>query len=175
MGGKGIRYLVYAITMCVIYAVISYLSSRDNLSRDPGQSDTNYIVRVPAALKYVYGTMFVFGIFLFFVFLFFKLKGGSSLTDGHLWFALVFAGIGLFVMVIATKWHVSVNGDRMSIYRLFHRTLEVSFSDIEKVEIGKKEELVLYQDGRKVVTIDGLSDNYDRFRNTLKQYGKISN
>lgn len=33
--------------------------------------------------------------------------------------------------------------------------------------------MYIYKNGRKIATIDALSDNYDRFEKSLKRYGKI--
>ncbi|MCD7842256.1 MAG: hypothetical protein LUG56_07280 [Lachnospiraceae bacterium] len=54
--GKTVQYIVYAVTMCVIYAVIDHLNNRDNTGSGSGQSDVNYVVKMPAALKYVFLT-----------------------------------------------------------------------------------------------------------------------
>lgn len=180
MNGGMIRFLVYAVTMCVIYFVLEYLNTRDNISKDPTQSDAIYIVRMPSALKVTYGVMFGLGMFLLIFWGFLRLRNVPEVTDGHLWFAVVFAAIGLFVVILASKWRITVQGDQMSIHRLFHKPQTVSFSNIERAEeqtkktkMGISSRLVLYKDGKRLITVDGLSDNYDRFFKTLKRYGKL--
>lgn len=173
MEGRGIRFIVYAITICVLYGVLNYLSNRNNTVNRSGQDDTHYIVRVPGALKYIYFVMFLLGIVMFIMFFFFKMKGNPTVTAGHIRLSLIVAAIGLFVMILANRWQVTINGDQMEIRRLFGRDERLPISGIEKAEIGEKEQIILYQNGKKVVTVDGLSDNYDRFRKTLKQYGKL--
>ena len=175
MGRSIVKCVVYAITICVLYGVIEYLNNRNNSVKGNSQDDTHYIVRVPSALKYVYMTMFILGIILFVVFFLFKVKGNASVTTGHLWFSLIFAGIGLLVMMWATRWSVHVDGSEMEVYKMFRGKTKVSIQDIGSVEVGKKEELILYdQGGKKLLTIDGLSDNYDRFVKSLKTYRKIT-
>lgn len=45
---------------------------------------------------------------------------------------------------------------------------------IKRVTIEKKQEFILYdKDDRKLITIDALSENYDKFQKTLKDHGKI--
>lgn len=45
--------------------------------------------------------------------------------------------------------------------------------DIGKVEIGKKDAMILYDKaGRKLITADGLTENYDRLQSSLKANGK---
>lgn len=155
--------------------LIGSMHNRNSGEKRGSQNDTHYIVRVPSALKYVYMIMFILGIILFVVFFLFKVKGNASVTTGHLWFSLIFAGIGLLVMMWATRWSVHVDGSEMEICKMFRGKTKVSIQDIGSVEVGKKEELILYdQGGKKLLTIDGLSDNYDRFVKSLKTYRKIT-
>ena len=173
--GRGIaKCIVYAVTICILYIVIGSMNNRNSGKKRGSQNDSHYIIRVPSALKYVYMTMFILGIILFVVFLLFKAKGNASVTMGHLWFSLIFAGIGLLVMVWASRWSINVNGSEMEVHKMFRGKTELSIQDIGSVEVGKKEEIILYdQSGKKLLTIDGLSDNYDRFVKSLKTYGKI--
>lgn len=174
MGYSVVKCIVYVFTICVLCGVVEYLCNRNNSVKGSSQDDTHYIVRVPSALKYVYMTMFILGIIFFVVFLLFKAKGNASVSTGHLWFSLIFAGIGLLVMVWATRWSIHVDGSEMEVYKMFRGKAELSIQDIGSVEVGKKEELILYdQKGKKLLTINGLLDNYDRFVRSLKTYGKI--
>ena len=119
-----VKCIICAIALGVLCGVIGYRNHRKPAVNSKKQSDTQYVVGVPSALKYVYMAMFLLGIGLFLIFLVFKVSGNESVTMGHLYFSLVFAGIGLFV-------------------------------------------------GRKLITIDGLSENYDRFARSLQLNGKI--
>ena len=113
-----------------------------------------------------------FGLFL--IFLVFKVSGNESVTMGHLYFSLVFAGIGLLVMIWASRWSILVKESKMELRRMFHKRAELFIQDIGKVEIGKKDAMILYDKvGRKLITIDGLSENYDRFARSLQLNGKI--
>lgn len=125
-------------------------------------------------MKYVYMAMFMLGIGLFLIFLVFKVSGNESVTMGHLYFSLVFAGIGLLVMIWASRWSILVKESKMELRRMFHKRAELFIQDIGKVEIGKKDAMILYDKvGRKLITIDGLSENYDRFARSLQLNGKI--
>ena len=118
--------------------------------------------------------MFLLGIGLFLIFLVFKVSGNESVTMGHLYFSLVFAGIGLLVMIWASRWSILVKESKMELRRMFHKRAELFIQDIGKVEIGKKDAMILYDKvGRKLITIDGLSENYDRFARSLQLNGKI--
>lgn len=57
----------------------------------------------------------------------------------------------------------------MEIHRLFHRPKKILIPEIGKVMIGKKHQLTLYDaSGKKLITVDVLSDNYDKLLKTLK-------
>lgn len=173
MGSKGIRFIVYAITLCVLYAILGYLDNRDNTIKSPGQNDLHYIVKMPGALKYIYLSMFILGIIMFFTFFISKLRGNPTATDGHIRLSLVISSIGLLVMIWAAKWKIIANEDQLEIHRLFHKDEILLYSEIERVETGSKEQIILYKNNKKIVTVDALSDNYDCFRKTLQQYGKV--
>jgi len=79
---------------------------------------------------------------------------------GHLYFALVFATIGLLAMLWVSRWSIVVTGASMEIHGLLHKKAELSMQDIGKVEIGKKDAMILYdKSGRKLITADGLAEN----------------
>lgn len=118
--------------------------------------------------------MFGLGIGLFFVFLVLKVTGNATVTMGHLYFSLVFAGIGLLVLLWASRWSVLVTGMNMEIHGLLHKKVQLSMQDIGKVKIGKKDALILYDKaGKKLITIDELSENYDRLQKSLQSSGKM--
>lgn len=173
MSSRMIKFIVYALTIGVLYAVINYLNTRDNTGRSGGQDDLHYVVRVPLALKAVYFSIFVMGMILFAIFLFFKLKGNPSITAGNFRLALIVSGVGLVVMFFSTKWRIVVNEDQMKVHPLFGMSRTVQISDIERAEIGEKEQIEIYVDGKKLTTVDCLTDNFDRFRETLIRYGKL--
>ncbi|MCD7955262.1 MAG: hypothetical protein LUG93_05820 [Lachnospiraceae bacterium] len=171
--GKTVQYIVYAVTMCVIYAVIGHLHNRDSAGSGSGQSDVNYVVKIPAALKYVYLAMFAMGMLLFVFFTICDIRGIPGITVGLLRFSLIVAAVGLLVMIWASCWRIRVDGSTMEIHRLLHRSRTVSFSEIEKVEVTKKYQLILYKNGKKLVIVDLLADNYECLKNSLGNYGKL--
>lgn len=171
--GKTVQYIVYAVTMCVIYAVIGHLNNRNGTGSDSGQSDVNYVVKMPAALKYVYLAMFAMGMILFAFFTICGIRGIPGITVGLIRFSLIVAAIGLLVMIWVSCWRIRVDGSNMEIHKLLHRSRTVSFSEIEKVEMTKKYQLVLYKDGKKLIIVDLLADNYERLKNSLGNYGKL--
>lgn len=171
MNKQLIRFLVYAITMCILYAALDFLHNRD--SGKNSAAETQYVVKLPGMLKNVYFIMFAFGLLLFAIFFFFRMKGNPTVTNAHLWFALAVAGIGLIVMIYASSWRVVVNGDEITVHRLLRKSETMAVTDIEKAEVGKKEQLILYKDGEKWLTIDYMADNYEIFRERLVRLGKV--
>ena len=169
-----VKCIICAIALGVLCGVIGYRNHRKPAVNSKKQSDTQYVVGVPSALKYVYMAMFLLGIGLFLIFLVFKVSGNESVTMGHLYFSLVFAGIGLFVIIWVSRWSILVKESKMELRRMFHKRAELFIQDIGKVEIGKKDAMILYDKvGGKLITIDGLSENYDRFARSLQLNGKI--
>ncbi len=168
-----VPYIVYSVTMCVIYAVIHYLNNRDSTVSDSGQNDVSYVVKAPSALNYAYFAMFAMGMILFLFFTICIIRKIPGATVGHIRFSLIFAGIGLLVMIWASCWRICVDGNKMEIHKLLHRSRAVSISEVEKVEVTKKHQLILYKDGRKLVIVDLLADNYERLKNSLSNYGKL--
>lgn len=169
-----VKCIAFAIAVSILYGVIGHLNRKKTAVSGKMQSDAQYIVTLPSALKYVYMAMFLLGIALFFIFLAFKVSGNESVTMGHLYFALVFATIGLLVMLWASKWSIIVTGSSMEIHGLIHKKAELSMQDIGKVEIGKKVAMILYdKSGRKLITVDGLAESYDCLAKSLKENGKM--
>ena len=167
-----IKFVVYAITICVINIYVSLLKKKSN-DVDPTSTSTEYVLQIPAAFRRAAMFLFGFGIFLFAVFFLFKISGNETVSVGHLYLALVLSTIGLLAIIWADQWNVQVNGIDITIHTLFKK-MKLSINDIVAVKIGKKYEIVLYDAShKKIITIDGLVDNYDNFLNTLKINGKL--
>ena len=77
----------------------------------------------------------------------------------------------MFVVIWTSSWKLEVNKTELKIHKLFHRTQSVSVFDIKNVRIGEKQDVTLYDmDDKKVLTVDALSDNYNRF---LKNFPNV--
>lgn len=165
-----IRFIVYAASMGILYSVISFLNKRNTPSETDRQQ---YVVKMPDALKYVYFSMFLMGIILFVVFLFFRLKGNPSITSGNFWLALTVCFIGLYVMIMSTKWQIVIHHGMLEICRLFHKPEGIQIIDLDMAEVGNKSQLILFKEGKKLITIDVLCDNYDLLVEDLKKAGRL--
>ena len=164
------RFVVYAITLGILYVVIGLVSSRGIPSET---NRSQYVVKMPGALKAVYLALFLMGILLFLVFLFFKLKGNPSITNGNFRMALIISGIGLFVMIYASRWKIVVDHGELKFFRMFRKTVEVRIGDLDTVQIGSKSQLILSKEGKKLAVVDVLCDNSELLEEDLKSNGKL--
>lgn len=171
--GTMIKFLIYAIAMNVIYFAINSLYNRKNILSGSDQNGSCYIVKMPKALKYVYTAFFCLGLFMFCVFFTFKILENPTVTKGHLWMCLGIMAIGLLGVFWASRWKIAVNGDQMEIQRLLRKNIIIQIDEIERVKIGKKNQMVLYRNGKMLITIDYLSDNFELLEQSLKRHGKI--
>lgn len=173
--GKGIiKFIMYAITMCVVTGVLEYLNTRDNVTYKQGDTRSHYVVKYPNLLKYAILAFMIVGVILLCVFSFFYLKNNPTVTKGHLWMSIIFITLSFCGLIWFHSWRIDVDGSQIVIHRLLHSTYQSSFSEIPKVEFGKNDEIIFYDvNNKKITVVDNLSDNYDRLKNNLKDYGKI--
>ncbi len=156
--GEIIKFLIYAISMCAIELVINSLYNRKSITDNAGRNECM--------------AFFILGLCMFCIFFVFKLQNNPTVTNGHLWMCLGVMAIGLLGIIRASKWKIAVNGNQMEIQRLFRKSIVLQISEIERVEIGKKNQLLLYASGKKLITIDFLTENYEYLEETLKRNGK---
>ena len=176
MIGTLIRYIIIGIVLGIIGEVISHLSSKSK-TIDKNVSTTHYKVKAPAALKYACMSQFILGMIMFIIFSFFYVQGNETVEMGHLYVSSIFGAIGLYGVIWASIWGVSVHESQLEIHRMFHAKKVLSITDIGQVVIDKKEAMILYDKAnKKLIKIDALSDNYDYLLDTLKLYNiKILN
>lgn len=162
-----IRCIIFVAALFIIELVVGKMNARNNAVVD-GESDAQYIVRIPASMKYVGYAMVGFGILAFFTFLIIRLRGEKAITIGLFNFALIFAAIGLVYVLMAASWKIEVDQEQMEVHRLFHRTKQLSVSEIERVTVSKNNQLTLYYKGKKLASVSYLCDNYDRLKTMLE-------
>ena len=161
------------ISLCIIYIVMSCVYKKRTISNECGQNDFQYIVQFSKSLRMIYSLVFYAGIVLTLFFGIVKIKWGGGVTAGHLWFSLVLTSIGIVFILMEFNWTIQDDGEKFTVYSFSHTRKELQFSDIDRVEEGSDGEITLYKNGKKIVTVENAVQNYDRFRNTLKQYEKI--
>lgn len=169
MIGTLIRNIIIAIVLGIIGKVITNLSSKKSKTIDENVSTTHYRVKAPAVLKYAFMSQFILGMIMFGIFGYFYMKGNETVEMGHLYFSSIFGIIGLYGVIWASIWGVSVNESQLEIHRIFHTKKVLCITDIGQVVIDKKDAMILYdQTGKKLIKIDALSDNYDYLLDSLK-------
>lgn len=165
------RPIAMMISFTVIYLVLNHLNNRDDAK--PPDEEGKYTVCIPSALSWVYLALFGLGVILFAVFLFSYAAHAANVTPGHLYMSVSIMGIGVLIMSWAHYWRIVVDKDQISVHRLFRRTKTFPVSELTKAVAGKKGELILYRNGKKLVTVDFLCDNYSWFRKYLEGLGKL--
>lgn len=169
-----IRYIILAIVLGIIGEVISYLSNKKSKKIDENISTTHYKVKAPAALKYACMSQFVLGMIMFILFGYFYLKGNETVSMGHLYFSSIFGLIGLYGVIWTIIWGVKVDDSQLEIHRIFHTKKALLITDIGQVIIDKKDAMILYdKNGKKLIKLDALSDNYDYLLDNLNSHNII--
>lgn len=153
--------MIKAIIISIVYVALfiwmkSYKSKQNNTVSEGAKS---FSVTMPDALMIVYTAMFLFGVLLLIVFSITYQKGQAGTTKGHIIFAMVFASIGLLVMFICVRWRIHVEEEQFTVHYAFKPQKTYAFKGVNKVVVGKKGEMAIYVDDKKVVTIDSLATN----------------
>lgn len=166
------RMVVYMITMCVIYAVINRMQNRNEKKEDL-DSNKAYTVKLPPELKWVYFSMFLLGFVIFLLCLFLDVTGLTIIETGMYIFALVFSGIGLFVMILANNWKIEVDDKTIVVHRLFHFPVTLSAEDENvKVKMDNQGNFKIYNKGKKLVLVEYMFTNFDSLYALLEENGR---
>ena len=62
-------------------------------------------------------------------------------------------------MFICVRWRIYVEEEQFTIHYAFKPQKTYAFKGVNKVVVGKKGEMAIYVDDKKVVTIDSLATN----------------
>ena len=88
--------------------------------------------------------------------------------------SIIFITLGFWGLIWFHSWRIDVDGSQLVFHRLLRSSYQTSFSEIQKIEFGKNDEIIFFGDhNKKITVVDNLSDNYDRLKSNLKDYGKI--
>lgn len=164
-----IKCIVFGITLCLIDFVVERM--KRNNSKLILNDSSHFIVRYPKELKLLFKVMFFFGMILFLVFCYLYSKGNLTVEKGHLVFALVFSGIGVLLKVLFSN-ELEVVEEKIIFRKVFRKQKEVPISYV-KTRVGKEGQISLYLDGKKYITIDPLSENFEELINTLRKYENL--
>ncbi|MCD7744506.1 MAG: hypothetical protein LUI13_04330 [Lachnospiraceae bacterium] len=174
MGKEMVKYIVYAAAMCLVGWVTGYLHNRSASPDGTVLDGGSYVLKFPKALTGVFAAVMMIGMLSFAFVAVSRCLGTPSATIELIRVSLGFAAVGLAMMLWSMTWSVRVTGEQMEIHRFLRRTQLVTFAEIERVDVSKRFQLLVYRDGRRLVTVDLLAENYDRFTETLEKYGKLN-
>ena len=164
-----IRYIILAIVLGIIGELITNLSNKKSKIIDKNICTTHYKVKAPAALKYACMSQFILGLIMFLIFGYFFMQGNETVELGHLYVSSIFGSIGLYGVIWTIVWGVKVDDSQLEIHRIFRVKKVLSITDIGRVIINKKDAMILYdKNGKKLIKIDALSDNYDYLLDSFK-------
>lgn len=93
-----IKFIIYAITICIINIYIRSLKKKNN-DVNATSTSTEYVLKIPEGFMCVAMLLFGFGILLFVTFYLIKISGNETVSVGHLYLALVLATIGLLAII----------------------------------------------------------------------------
>lgn len=155
-----IRYIVTGVFMAAITAIVASLRNRKVLPKE-GETADRFTVCMPRVLSRVYWVMLILGSIMLITFTYFRLTGNTTVTNGHVVISLCLMAIGILVMVWSSNWSIRIEGDTLAFRHLFRKEERISVRQIEHIEIGSKGQMSLYWNGKKQITIDALTDNFD--------------
>lgn len=168
---------VLTCSLYILLFVTFLILTHKKTYREPDGSETMYAVRAPKEMLVVCLGAYAFTTALYVFFLVFFLHGNKTVTTWHLVFALVLAALLLFAALWYIRWVIAVYGDYMEIHALFGKTKAVRFSEVRDIQVSARENregVVLYDEyGRKLVFVDAVNENYEKFWASLKNFGKI--
>lgn len=162
-----IKYYVYMIVWMAIFILITGKQKRRIKAVQKEESDDVYVVKYISTFEMVYFWNYLTVVGLLLLFTWAKLNVQPDIQRELFSFTVWYALIAILVMLFANRWSIIVRGEELEIYRFFHRRLKVRVSDIE-FKFGKKDQVILYKEGKKILTINLCSDNRARLEELLE-------
>lgn len=95
----------------------------------------------------------------------------GNVTNGNLYVCATIILIFVLMLVQFKTWKLSVRDDEICVNGAYRRKKCFKFEEINKVVIGKKHELKIYVDNRKITTIDRACKYYDELYELLEEKG----
>jgi ABC-type transport system involved in multi-copper enzyme maturation permease subunit len=117
----------------------------------------------------------VFSGLLFILFYFFLSEEVENASIGHLYLFGVVFFLSLLGLYTVKYWAVHITDDVIEIRYPFKKNKQITFSKIDNVQLGQEEQLKIYMDNKKILTIYALTVNYDLFLSDLKKNHIIIN
>lgn len=161
---KWAQAIILLIGIFFIKTLLLHISKQKDISPN---SEGLYIVDFPAAFGHLCLMFIALGGIAFCIFSFLYYRKLGEVSQGHLVISCIFALIGMVGIFIKSRWKIVVQGEQICFYNVFKPRIKIGVKEIEKVQIGRKDELRVYFSGKKIKTIDRLTNNYENFLVTL--------
>ena len=162
-----IPFIFFSLTLVVIEVCIAKMHEDQKIS----PSSNSYIVKIPNMLKYVGIGVFVVGLIMFCTFLAFLLMENPTVTNGHLIFTSIIMVAGLLITMFANNWKIVIHQQELTLYKLFHKAQTFNISNLT-YDLGSKKELRIYENNKKITTVDSACDSYQNLLQTLSSNQK---
>ena len=161
---KWIQVIILLAGIFFIKALLPDISKQEDICTN---SERSYIVDFPAAFGQLCLMITGGGGIAFCIFAFLYDRKLGEVSQGHLVLSAIFALIGMVGIFVKSRWRVVVQGEQICFYNILKPRIKIRIKEIEKVQIGRKDELRIYFSGKKIKTIDRLTNNYENFLVTL--------
>ena len=173
-------HTIVGVTSAVLYIALFALLIRlkGKYRREPfSESDTHYRICQPGVTQVVCNVIYLLltGMFLFTLVSYFV--GDTGTQAKYLYGMTSAAGMLVFAAIWYQAWCVTVSGDTITVQTLGSKSCMARFQDIQDIQLSSRENresVVLYGvNGKKLVFVDALCDNYERLWLSLKKYKKV--
>lgn len=130
----------------------------------------NYELKMPEMLKKVFKVLMLVGIVLALLFTIVSLSNEDDYWSIVV-FGLIIMLIGFLIVLWATKWRIYITKDTITTKYIVKKSRTFALADIDRAVIGLQNELKIFSNGRKIMTIDRLVINHHKFMATLEARG----
>lgn len=130
----------------------------------------NYELKMPEMLKKVFKALMLVGIVLALLFTIVSLSNEDDYWSIVV-FGLIIMLIGFLIVLWATKWRIYITKETITTKYIVKKSRTFALADIDRAVIGLQNELKIFSNGRKIMTIDRLVINHHKFMATLEARG----
>ena len=173
-------HTIAGVTSAVLYIALFalFIRLKGKYRRESfSESDIHYRICQPGVTHAVCIVMYLLltGMFLFVLVSYFV--GDADIPARYLYGIASASGMAIFAALWYQAWCVTVSDDTVMIQTLGAKPCTTRFSDIQDIQISSRENwegVVLYgANGKKLVFVDALCQNYERLWTSLKKYKKV--
>lgn len=164
--GELARIVIMGITLLSIQAVVK--AAMNHTSKESDGTEQCFVVKPPSSLNPLYIFADVVGLVTLIAFTISALNNNPTVTTGHFVVSLTVIVLGLLMQLWINRFSIVVNGENLTINRLFKKQITIKVTEIDKILTDRKGQVRVYRLGRKLVTVSPLCDNYELFIKFIK-------